>query len=346
MKILVISPSWIGDTVISHSMYRLLIKKYCSNIKIDVLTPMWCKDLFNHMPEINQTLFIPYGHGVLELSKCYHLGKFLKNEKYQQAIILPNSFKSALIPFFADIPIRTGWRGEMRYGILNDLRILKKKLFPLMVQRYAALVCDYNVTKNCYNLPYPLPLPQLSVNEKEIADVLYKFNLYCHRKSLIGLCPGAEFGLAKSWPHYHYITLAIRLIRCGYHVVILGSPKDQLINRFIQHSILKNMKQHCNNLIGITSLGEAIAIIAACTGIISNDSGLMHVACALKRPVIGLYGPSNPKFTPPLFSQSIVIRRMAGYYPIRNGDSLYGYHNSLIDITPDQVLKALKTLLH
>ncbi|URJ23249.1 lipopolysaccharide heptosyltransferase II [Blochmannia endosymbiont of Camponotus sp. C-003] len=345
MKILVISPSWIGDTVISHSMYQLLMKKYCSNINIDVLTSIWCKDLFSHMPEISQTLFIPYRHGSLELSKCYHLGKFLKNEQYQQAIILPNSFKSALIPFFAGIPVRTGWRGEMRYGILNDLRILNKTSFPLMVQRYAALACDYNVATHFCNLPDPLPLPRLSVSDKQIENVLCKFNLYFYRKSLIGLCPGAEFGLAKSWPHYHYITLAVRLIRDGYHVVILGSPKDQLINRFIKHSILNNLKQHCNNLIGITSLGEAIAIIATCIGIVSNDSGLMHIACALKRPVIGLYGPSNPKFTPPLFSQSIVIRHVKGYYAIRNGDSLYGYHSSLMTITPDQVFKELKTLL-
>lgn len=345
MKILVISPSWIGDTVISHSMYRLLMKKYCANIKIDVITPIWCKDLFNYMPEINKVLFIPYKHGVLELSKCYHFGKFLKSEKYQQAIILPNSFKSALIPFFAGIPIRTGWRGEMRYGILNDLRMLKVALLPLMVQRYAALACDDSVAKNFYNLPDPLPLPRLSISEKEIVDVLFKFNLCFYRRSLIGLCPGAEFGLAKSWPHYHYITLAIRLIHYGYHVVILGSPRDQVINKFINHSILKCMRKHCNNLIGVTSLGEAIAIIAACVGIVSNDSGLMHIACALKRPVIGLYGPSNPKFTPPLFSQSIVLRRIQGYYTMRNGDGLYGYHSSLINITPDQVLKELKTLL-
>ncbi len=167
MKILIISPSWIGDTIISHSLYRLLIKKYASNIKIDVITPTWCKDLFNHIPEVNRTLFTPYEHGVLELPKCYRLIKFLKKEKYQQAIILPNSFKSALIPFFADIPIRTGWRGEMRYGVLNDLRILDKTLLPLMVQRYAALAYDHNTIKQFFNLPNPLPWPQLDIKKKK-----------------------------------------------------------------------------------------------------------------------------------------------------------------------------------
>ncbi|URJ31289.1 lipopolysaccharide heptosyltransferase II [Blochmannia endosymbiont of Camponotus sp.] len=347
MKILVVSPSWIGDTVMSHSMYRLLTNQYCSNIKIDVITSIWCKDLFNYMPEVNRTLFIPYRHGALELAKCFRLGKILKNEKYQQAIILPNSFKSALIPFFADVPIRTGWRGEMRYGVINDLRRLKPASLPLMVQRYAALAYDSNVIKHFCDLPYPLPWPYLNISKKEIEDVLCKFNLDNHKKLLIGLCPGSEFGLAKNWPHYHYATLAIQLIYCGYHVVILGSSKDQLIDKFIEYSILKNLKQHYNNLIGITSLSEAIAIIAACKGIVSNDSGLMHIACALKCPVVGLYGPSNPNFTPPLFHQSIVMRCIQRCYTMRRDSTLYdGYHSSLVNITPDQVLKALKKLLN
>ncbi len=182
--------------------------------------------------------------------------------------------------------------------------------------------------------------------KKEIVDVLCKFNLNNHRKLLIGLCPGAAFGLAKRWPHYHYITLALQLIDYGYHVVILGSSKDQLINKYFEYSILKNLKQHWNNLIGTTSLNEAIAILAACKGIISNDSGLLHIACALKRPVVGLYGPSNPKFTPPLSSRSVVIQHIQENHTMKKNYSLYDYHHSLINITPEQVLKALKTLLH
>lgn len=166
MKILVVSPSWIGDTVMSNSMYQLLMMRYRFKVQIDVVLLEQCQSVVNYMSEINRILFLPYRHGTVEFMKCFYIGVSLRRQGYQQAIVLPNSFKSALIPFFAGIALRTGWRGEMRYGILNDLRILDSTLFPLMVQRYAALAYNQDDMKDFSYLPSPLPWPRLCIKKK------------------------------------------------------------------------------------------------------------------------------------------------------------------------------------
>ncbi|URJ25074.1 lipopolysaccharide heptosyltransferase II [Candidatus Blochmannia ocreatus (nom. nud.)] len=349
MKLLVISPSWLGDAVMSHSMYRLLVARYApKSVRIDVVAPTWCKDVLNYMPEINKTFVLPYSHGDLALLKCYNFGKLLRFKNYQQAIVLPDSLKSALIPFFAKIPLRTGWLGEYRYGFLNDVRILNVQSFPLMIQRYASLVYNKNVVRNFCDLPSPLPYPCLDISETEISSVLCKFNLHDHRKRLIGLCPGTASGLYKSWPQCYYVTLAIQLIYRGYYIVILGAYQDNIISKFIDCSILTNLEKYYFNLIGRTSVKEVIAIIASCKAVVSNDSGLMHVASALQCPVVGIYGLlSNPKFTPPLYKRSIILRDISEDYYNKNlyGSSTDHYHSSLINIKPDRVLEALGILL-
>lgn len=164
---------------------------------------------------------------------------------------------------------------------------------------------------------------------------------------MIGLCFGAAFGPAKIWPHYHYVKLATYLVHYGYNVVILGRASEEIMYEFLHNNILKCLKKYCINIINQTSLYEAIAIIAACKGIISNDSGLLHIACALQRPVVGLYGPTNPGCTPPLSNRAVVLRCIHGYHKIRRSeDSVYGYHYSLMNISPDRVLQALLQLLN
>lgn len=347
MKILIISPKWIGDIVISHSLYQLIFIKYQSQVQIDIIVPKQYKSIINRMPEIHKILTTSYKHRVIELKQYYNLKNLLKNQKYQQAIILPNSLKSSVVPFLSNIPIRTGWRGEMRYGLLNDLRILNESALPLLVQRYAALAYDKNVIQHFYDLPNPLPLPCFHVSKIEITNILIKFNLNQNKTKLIALCPGSASNLSKRWPHYHYITLATQLILMGYHIIILGSSQEFLLKNLFQNSILKKFQNNHHNLIGCTSLNETIIILAACKVIVSNDSGLLHIACALKRPALGVYGPSEPIFTPPLFYKSKIIYNNSNKNQTTTHliNDLYGYHESLIKTTPNQVLIALKILL-
>lgn len=343
MKTLIIGPSWVGDMMMSQSLYRSL-KVQNPDVVIDVMAPAWCRPLLARMPEVNQALPMPLGHGALAIGQRYQLGKQLRDQSYKQAIVLPNSFKSALVPFFAQIPKRTGWRGEMRYGLLNDVRVLDKIAFPLMIQRYAALAYDKNDIHSAEDIPQPILWPQLHVNQQEIVDTTAKFNLSGDRLT-IGFCPGAEFGPAKRWPHYHYAELAKNLIDQGYQIALFGSAKDKEAGEQIRSALPQDLQPHCYNLAGDTQLEQAVILIAGCAAVISNDSGLMHIAAALNKPLIALYGPSSPDFTPPLSHQAKVIRLIEGYFKIRKGDAQQGYHQSLIDILPERVLVELNMLL-
>ncbi|WP_127959197.1 ADP-heptose--LPS heptosyltransferase RfaF [Serratia microhaemolytica] len=343
MKILVIGPSWVGDMMMSQSLYRTL-KSELPSAEIDVMAPAWCRPLLARMPEVNQALAMPLGHGALALTERRRLGLALRDHGYQRAYVLPNSFKSALVPLFANVPRRIGWRGEMRYGLLNDLRVLDKNAFPLMVQRYVALAYDQQQVKCAEDLPSPLPWPALKVTESELVASVAAFNVVANRP-IIAFCPGAEFGPAKRWPHYHYATLAAMLIASGYQVILLGSAKDQLAGEQIRSLLTEDTRAFCRNLAGDTTLDQAVNLLAFCHAVVTNDSGLMHVAAALDKPLIALYGPSSPDFTPPLSPQAVVIRLISGYHKVRKGDSEQGYHQSLIDIQPQQVLDALQPLL-
>ncbi|WP_312627972.1 ADP-heptose--LPS heptosyltransferase RfaF [Scandinavium sp.] len=343
MKILVIGPSWVGDMMMSQSLYRTLKARYPQAI-IDVMAPAWCRPLLSRMPEVNEAIPMPFGHGALEIGERRKLGHSLREKRYDRAYVLPNSFKSAFVPFFAGVPQRTGWRGEMRYGLLNDARVLDKAAWPLMVERYVALAYDKGVMRSAKDLPQPLLWPQLQVSEGEKSQTCAAFNLSTERQ-MVGFCPGAEFGPAKRWPHYHYAELAKQLIDEGYQVVLFGSAKDHDAGNEILTALSQEQQAWCRNLAGETQLEQAVILLAACKAVVTNDSGLMHVAAALNRPLVALYGPSSPDFTPPLSDKAKVIRLITGYHKVRKGDGEEGYHQSLIDITPARVLEELNQLL-
>lgn len=343
MKILVIGPSWVGDMMMSQSLYRTLKANHPEAV-IDVMAPAWCRPLLSRMPEVNEALAMPLGHGALAIGERRRLGKSLRARGYDRAYVLPGSFKSALVPFFAGIRQRTGWRGEVRYGLLNDLRVLDKPAFPLMVERYAALAYDKDRIRSARDLPQPLLWPQLQVSEEEKVATAAAFSLTSARP-IIGFCPGAEFGPAKRWPHYHYAALAQQLIDQGYQILLFGSAKDHETGEQILQSLDESARPFCRNLAGETQLEQAVILLAHCRAVVSNDSGLMHIAAALNRPLVALYGPSSPDFTPPLSQQARVIRLITGYHKVRKGDAEQGYHQSLIDIQPARVLNELETLL-
>lgn len=345
MKILIIGPSWVGDMMMSHSLYQVLKQQYPA-CEIDVMAPNWCKPLLARMPEVRNAITMPIGHGAFALGERYRLGKALRNQ-YDMAIMLPNSLKSAFIPFFAKIPLRRGWKGESRYIFLNDIRNNKKD-YPMMVQRYIALGFEKGAVPKAADLPRPVPY--LTINPEEQTETLKKFEkqtaLTEHRPS-IGFCPGAEFGPAKRWPHYHYAKLAEMLIQQGYAIRLFGSAKDNEVGEDIRQALPQNLRHYCINLAGQTSLNEAVDLIADCVAVVSNDSGLMHIAAAVQRPLVALYGPTSPTYTPPSSDKAIIIRLIeGGLIKVRKGkDSAEGYHQSLIDIQPERVLEKLTGLL-
>ncbi|MHA6607926.1 lipopolysaccharide heptosyltransferase II [Photobacterium damselae] len=340
MKILIIGPSWVGDMVMSQCLYTE-IKKLHPEAVIDVMAPGWCKPVLERMPEVNQAIEMPLGHGDLNLLARYQLGKILRDDQYDHAYVLPNSAKSALVPFFAKIPVRTGWKGEMRYGLLNDLRN-NKKAFNLMIERYIALAHPAkNMTgSGCLtNMPYP----KLTIDTVAQKEALNKFGLNSDRVA-IGLCPGAEFGPAKRWPEQHFAVTAKTLIEQGHQVWLFGSAKDREVTDKIKNSLPAELQVFCHNLAGNTSLIEAIDLLAACKIVVSNDSGLMHVSAAVGCHIVALYGSTTPNYTPPLAEHVEVLHTDISCRPCFKRECPLGHLKCLTELTPDLVINAIDKL--
>ncbi|CAH0534668.1 ADP-heptose--LPS heptosyltransferase 2 [Vibrio stylophorae] len=340
MKILVIGPSWVGDMVMSQSLYREL-KRLHPNAQIDVMAPGWCKPILARMPEVNQAIEMPLGHGAFDLKTRYQLGKSLRQQGYSQAYVLPNSAKSALIPWFANIPTRTGWKGEMRYGLLNDLRP-NRKVFQYMVERYVALAHSKDTMLATVHLETCLT-PLLTSTTEQQQQAMQAHQLSDERPTL-GLCPGAEFGPAKRWPEQHYAAVARDAIEHGKQVWLFGSAKDRPVCDAIRNQLTPEQQTHCVNLAGQTSLIEAVDLIAHCEQVVSNDSGLMHVAAAVGCQLVGVYGSSSPKYTPPLAKEFAMVHTDIECRPCFKRECPYGHLKCLTELEPQRVIESLKKL--
>ena len=330
--LLVVGPSWVGDMVMAQSLF-IRLKQNDPKCRIDALAPAWTLPLVDHMPEVECGIEIPLPRGALGIGARYRLGQELRARHYDQAILLPNSLKSALIPFFARIPRRTGFLGEMRWGLLNDVRHLDKSVLTQTVQRFVALASS---TTTMTEAP-ECPNPRLHVDASEIDGVRAKFALEDLPNSVLGLCPGAEYGPAKRWPEAYFARLAGEKIRQGTAVWLFGSAKDRAICERINQAAGGN----CRNFAGQTSLNEAIALLALTDQIVTNDSGLMHVAAALGKKVIALYGSSDPKFTPPMTAQARILTLGLECSPCFKRECPLGHFHCMKQLEPDRVLSAL-----
>ncbi|WP_158889476.1 MULTISPECIES: lipopolysaccharide heptosyltransferase II [unclassified Pseudomonas] len=337
MNILIIGPSWVGDMVMAQTLF-VCLKRQHPDCQIDVLAPEWSRPLLERMPEVREALSFPLGHGAFELATRRRIGQQLRG-RYDQAILLPNSLKSALVPYFAGIPTRTGWRGEMRFGLLNDIRTLDKARYPLMIERFMALAYAPGT-----ELPKPYPKPRLAIDPASRDAALERFGLSLDRP-VLALCPGAEFGEAKRWPAEHYAAVADARLRQGWQVWLFGSQKDAPGGEEIREWVTPGFEEDVYNLAGRTSLAEAIDLLSCAGAVISNDSGLMHVAAALDRPLVAVYGSTSPGFTPPLASQVEVVRLGLECSPCFDRTCRFGHYDCLRLLQPSLVQEALGRLV-
>jgi len=337
-NILVIGPSWIGDMVMAQSLFRSLKVSY-PDCRISVMAPDWTRPLLERMPEVEHSIGLPLKHGELNFAARLAWGKSLRVHQFTMSIVLPNSFKSALIPFHAQIPKRIGWRGEWRNMLLSDCRKLNKEKLPMMVQRFAALAQDVSAK----SLPEILK-PRLSTDSQTLDKTLAEFGLQGDGK-ILAVCPGAEFGAAKQWPALHYASVCNALITAGWKVWIFGSCSDMVIAEAILADIEIGYQESCVNLAGRTSLAEAIDLMSATTAAISNDSGLMHIAAALDKPVVALYGSTSPEFTPPLTERVSLLATDIECRPCFKRDCPYGHLKCLTELEPNRAIAALNEMV-
>ncbi len=329
-KILVVGPSWVGDMVMAQSLF-ITLKNARPDSQIEVLAPAWSLALLERMPEVDKAIAMPLLHGQFGFFDRIKLGKKLRSNHYDQAILLPNSWKSALIPFVATIPVRTGYMRECRWGLLNDVRWLDKNLLTMTVQRFVALGLPKTAA-----LPPECPIPRIVINEEQQNQVIEKFKLTCSEK-ILALCPGAEYGKAKRWPASYYAEVAKQKIAQGWQVWLFGSDKDKATAEQINQEV----SGACVDFTGRTSLAEAVDLMSLVDVVVSNDSGLMHVAAALDKKIIALYGSSDPGFTPPLNNKAHVISLKLECSPCFKRECPLGHTRCLTDIKPEQVLDAI-----
>jgi heptosyltransferase-2 len=284
-------------------------------IAIDVLAPEWVAPVARRMPEVAEVIAAPLRHGALQLGERWRLGRALRG-RYDQAIVLPNTWKSALVPFLANIPLRSGYVGEARYGLLN-LRYRKRD--APMALHYARLSEPPGEEP-----PDPLPPPVLRVSPDEMKATKEKFGL---PPSYVVLAPGAEYGPAKRWPYFPELSARLNL-----PAVIVGSSNDLPSTQGLQGT----------NLVGRTSLDEAIVLIAGAHAVVSNDSGLMHVAAALGRPQVAIFGSSSPEHTPPQSPAARVLWLRIECSPCFRRECPLGHFRCMRDISPEMVLREIQ----
>ena len=316
-RILVVAPNWIGDVLMAQPLLARLREK-TAGLQLDVLAPAWVAPVARRMPEVDRVIEVPFRHGGLQLRSRWNVGRALRSHGYQRAIVLPNTWKSALVPFFAHIPMRAGYLGESRYGLLN-LRYGKSK--DPMPQHYARLSEPPGEP-----VKEPLPRPRLRALPQEIDSTRKRFGM-AQRYAV--LCPGAEYGPAKRWPYFK--ALAERM---ALQAVILGSANDAEAARGIPGT----------NLVGETTLDQAIALIAGADFVVSNDSGLMHIAAALGRPQVALFGSSSPLHTPPLSAAAHVLWLRVECSPCFQRECPLGHFRCMRELTVDLVLKEIENL--
>lgn len=315
-RILVVAPNWIGDALMAQPLLARLREKN-PGVQLDVLVPDWVAPVVRRMPEVDEVLVAPFRHGALQLGKRWRFGRALAG-RYERALVLPNTWKSALTPFFAGIPRRDGYLGETRYGLLNTRH--RKSAAPMRLH-YARLSELPGVEP-----AQPLPQTRLVVSPPEIHAVRRKFGL---EAPYAAYCPGAEFGPAKRWPYFAQLAQKSRL-----PVVLLGSAGDRAAAYGIDG----------RNLAGETSLDEAVVILAGAAHAVCNDSGLMHIAAALGRPQVALFGSSSPRHTPPAPPAARVLWLGIDCSPCYQRNCPLGHFRCMRELSVERVLAELELL--
>ncbi|MCA1248612.1 lipopolysaccharide heptosyltransferase II [Massilia sp. MS-15] len=336
LRTLVISPNWIGDAVMAQPLLRRLRERHPER-PIDVLAPGWVAPVWRAMREVDTVIESPFKHGALQWKERKAFAKMLRARGYADSYVLPNTLKFALIPWLAGIKRRVGYKGEMRYGLVNVMHHDDKAAPRPMVPFYAALA-DAPVRQ----LPPAGKAlePSMQVAPEQADAAIARLGLPAG--AYVAFAPGAEFGPAKRWPAAYFAELAqtIRAQRPDAQILLMGSPKDRAVCDEITAVV-----PQAHNLAGATSLDEAIALISRAAALVTNDSGLMHIGAALGRPLVAIYGPTDPRHTPPHSALAKVLWLHIACSPCQQRECPLGHQNCMKQILPADVWQPLQPML-
>ena len=336
-RILVIAPNWIGDAVMSQPLLAAIKASYPHAV-IDVLATPWVAPVYRACSEVAELIEADLRPGQLQWGLRRALAAQIKKRNYASCYVLPNSLKSALIPWLANIPVRIGYQGELRRLLLTETKANSPKTQRIpMVEHYA------NLCVPSRNSDAAMRVPQLSPTASALETVRTRLQAAgIQTNALVVLCPGAEYGPSKRWPAAHFAALTQSILNAKptASVVLLGSPSDRAVGDAIISAAAPNSRIF--NWCGETSLDEAIAVIGMCSHVVSNDSGLMHIGAALQVPQVAIFGSSDPSHTPPNSTKAIIISLHLPCSPCHQRECPLGHLNCLNQISPERVFAALQ----
>jgi heptosyltransferase-2 len=335
-RVLIVAPSWVGDAILSEPLVARL-QATREGASIDVLAPAWCAPVYARMQGVGRIFDSALRHGRVDWAQRRALSRSLSAHGYTQSIILPNSWKSALVPWLARIPRRTGYTGEMRWGIVNDRRQLDRRALPRLVERYAALAADAGIA------PATATAPVLVPDRANLDAAVRALDLRVDGGIAI-LCPGAEFGPAKRWPAEHFAQLARQFLADGLDVWLLGSPNDKPATGAVLSAAGADGGA-IRDLSGRTDLGTAIDLLSLASIVVSNDSGLMHAAAAVGAPLVALFGSSSPAYTPPMSATARIARIDIACSPCFKRECPLGHFKCMNDLAPPAVYDLARAAL-
>ncbi len=332
-RALIVGPAWVGDMVMAQSLFQIL-KARDPQRALDLIAPPATLPLATRMPEIAEAMALAIPHGRLALRERLRLGRQLRERHYTQAYVLPRSYKSALPAWASGAQRRTAYLGEARFGLINDIRHEPAGAKLKTVERFLLLGLEPGE-------PLPeVPAPRLRADPEAGRRCAERFGIDL-AAPLLALCPGAEYGPAKRWPARHFAALARTYHDRGWRVLVLGGPRDREIGEAI--SALSHST--CVDLTGKTTLLEAVDLMALAGAVVSNDSGLMHVAASLRKPMAAVFGSSDPRHTPPLDDRAITVTLDLECSPCFARTCPLGHLRCLEDLTPERVGKALEATI-
>ena len=291
--VLIIPYMWIGDFVRGHSVVRVLKERW-PNRPVDLLTTSLCAPLVDYMPGVRRGIVWDLPRGRLALAKQWALAKQFREAHYGTALVMPRTWKSAIAPALAALPQRTGFVGEVRFGLINDWR-WGERAMPRFIDKNAALALPANA-------PLPKqewPVPQLVVPADQVAAWRAANGLGA--SAAIALAPGSV-GASKRWTYY--ADAARMFSERGLNVWVVGGPGEKAIAA----DIVRVGGPLVRDLTG-TDLRNGIMAMAAAKLVISNDSGLMHIAAAIGTPTMGIFGPTSPYHWMPLNGLAATVKR-------------------------------------
>jgi heptosyltransferase-2 len=336
-RTLVISPNWIGDAVMAQPLLQRLKAQHPER-PIDVLAPPSVAPVWRAVAEVDTVFETPFRHRALQLRERWKFAQVLRARGYLDAYVLPNTLKDALTPWLAGVKRRVGYKGEMRYGLVNVMHLDDTPRRP-MVPFYAALALAPEAS------PAPAPRPRLRVPDERSEAACARHGVDAGRP-LVVFAPGAEFGPAKRWPPRHFGALAQAILaqHGDAQIALLGSPKDRgTCDAVLAHAGAAGAAMR--NLAGRTQLDEAIALIARAGAVVANDSGLLHVASGLNRPVVALYGPTDPEHAPPFSDMARALSLRLDCSPCRQRACPLGHHHCMEQMEASLVWKELGPML-